>query len=470
MIFKRLILYILCISLALTALTACTEEKNEIDTTAQSSDAPIDTTPVDPVVLPDAADVLSIFDISACAQTDLVFEAVADGVRVSKYVGSATKVRIPERIGDAPVVEIGDGAFANNETLTVLVLPESLLRVGQGVLSGCSSLSALHTPLMGESVAKSQYLGYLFGSARFEDNPRDVPASLSVLRIGGSPKTLSAYALYDCNDLTFLALPTSLQTVEKFAISRCSALTAIVGLENVQTFGEHAVSYCESLKSLSFGGQTTEIGFSALEGCDALRTLTLPFLGGKTDENTYLGYIFGAAYPDFSKGYYPSGLSRVEILGGKVLGTNAFYECTGLKEIVLPNTLETVGVRAFYGCTSLWSVTLPNSVKTVRESAFARCDALLEITFGEGLSSMGVNAFLNCDSLQRVTLPTSLASLPASAFAGCSALLEVDLGGVRTVGAQAFRGCDSLTAVRALTDVSFGDGNEAAKRVLNTAE
>lgn len=466
MFLERLMLSILCLALALTALTACTQEQNEVETTAES-DAPVDTTPVDPVVLPEADEVLATFELSACAEADLVLEEVADGICVSKYTGNETKVRIPERIGDVPVVQIGDGAFADNKGLTVLVLPESLLRVGKGILRGCTALKALHTPLMGESTAKSQYLGYLFGSTRFEDNPRDVPASLETLRLGGSWEKLPAYALYDCNDLTFLSLPTSLRTLERFSISRCSSLTAIAGLGSVRVIGEHALSYCESLESLCIDQHASEIGASALEGCDALRTLTLPFVGGKADENTYLGYIFGATYPDFSKGYYPSGLARVEVLGGKTLGTNAFYECTMLKEVSLPETLETVGVRAFYGCTSLWSVTLPDTVKTVRESAFAGCDGLLEIKLGKSLSSMGINAFLNCDSLQKVTLPASLESLPASAFAGCSALLEVDLGGVRTVGAQAFRGCYALAAVRAEGDVSFGDGNEAAKRVLN---
>ncbi len=466
---KILVLYILCLALSLASLSACTGETAPPVEGTTESDAPVDTSPVDPVILPDAETVLgAAFDIPVSAEKDFVCVPAEGGVCVTGYTGDATRVSLPDRIAGERVVAIGDGAFAEHTALTSLVLPACVERIGKGILAGCTSLTALKTPLLGENSSKAQYLGYLFGSERYEDNPRDVPASLETLCIFGAWETLPAYALYDCNDLTFLSLPSTVHTLEKFSVSRCASLTAIDGLSSVRVLGEHALSYCESLEALTLGESVHEIGFSALEGCDSLRTLTVPFVGGSATEHTYLGYIFGAAYPDFAKGYYPAALSRVEVLGGKTLGTNAFFECTTLREVVLPAGLETVGVRAFYRCDALWSITLPDTVTAVRESAFLGCDALLEVHLGTSLSALGVNAFQFCDSLTAITLPDTLASLPASVFSGCSSLSSVDLGGVRTVGAQAFRGCTALTDVRAGGEVNFGEGNEVAEKLLNT--
>lgn len=463
---KRSLLWILCITLLLGTLSACAQEVPQKPLSTES-DAPVDTSPVEPVETVDAEALLaSAFDIPVRPEAEFVYTAEGDGVCVTGYTGNAARVRIPAKIGEKTVVAIGDGAFAENTALTALILPESVERLGTGILAGCSALNALHTPLLGESAEKAQYLGYLFGSTRFEDNPRDVPQSLKTLRLGGAWEKLPAFALYDCNDLTLVSLPRTVHTLEKFSLSRCESITFIDGLSSVRVLGEHALSYCESLGSISFGADVASFGFACLEGCNALRTLTVPFVGGTATENTYLGYLFGASYPDFSKGYYPPTLSRVEVLGGNALGTNAFYECSTLKEIVLHDGLETLGVRAFFGCTSLWSVTLPDTVKTVRESAFAGCDALLEIQLGSALTSMGINAFLNCDSLREVVLPASLEMLPASAFAGCSSLARVDLGGVRTVGAQAFRGCSSLTEARTQNTVEIGEGNDYLRQLL----
>ena len=465
---KRILLYILCIALCAGAISACSAKETAPQTPSLQPDAPVDTAPVEPVVLPDADKILS--DAFATEETplgELLYTEIEGGVCITGYTGQGTQVRIPATASGLPVVAIGDGAFADNETLTSLVLPDTLQSIGSGILSGCTALKALRTPLLGADASKDQYLGYLFGSARFEDNPRDVPASLAVLEIGGAWETLPAYALYDCNDLTVISLPSTLRTVEKYAMSRCSSLLLVNGISSVEKFGEHALSYCESLETLSFGASVTEIGFAALEGCHKLRTLTVPFVGGSLTQNTYLGYIFGAAYPDFAMGYYSAALSRVEVLGGTELCENAFFECATLKEVVLPASLKTVGTRAFYGCRALWSVTLPDAVTTVRESAFAGCDSLLSIDLGASLSSLGINAFMNCDSLESIVLPATLNALPASAFYGCSSLSQVDLGGVESVGAQAFRGCTALTAVVMHASVSFGEGNENASKLVS---
>lgn len=435
---------------------------------SQTEDETVDTTPVGEVTVPDATEeIAALLDAPETSSELFEYTVGEKGVTVTGYTGDGTVISVPQAMDATPVTAIADGAFANLKDLLALKIPESVTDVGSGILEGCTSLRALETPRLG-AVEDKEFLGAMFGAASFEDNPLKIPASLKYLRITGEMEALPAYALYDCNDLLTVSLPSSLSTLEKFSLSKCASLVNVEGLERLTSLGEHALSYCTSLVSVTFGKELRSIGFAALEGCTGILEMTVPFVGGSAEENSYLGYVFGASYADFSKGFYPASLARVTVLEGcRRLSTNAFYECVSLREILLPDTLEEIGIRAFYGCKSLFSVELPDSVTTVRENAFAFCDGLVTLELGEGLSKMGINAFMNCDSLSSIVLPKSLTQLPASAFYGCRSLESAELGGVEHVGAEAFRGCVALERVTGGEHVTFDKGNDRVEALLN---
>ena len=468
---KRTLIWLLVLCLLVTSISAC-GNKNATSATVTdvTTDAPIDTEPIE--VEDEGID----FWVQNQAEFENAVEgAVADfeiaiengAVTVLSYTGTQEHLKVPVTIDGLPVTAIADGAFAENETLKTLVLPEGIQTIGKGILAGCKTLHSLQTPLMGANKESKQYLGYLFGAANHEDNPRDVPSSLSCLRISGAWETLPAYALFDCNDLVCVAFPEGLKTIEKYAMFDCMSIKQIDGLERITVFGERALMNCSDLQIVTLSNSLETVGFGTFEGCTSIRVLTLPFVGGTRTHNTYLGYIFGAAQPDFAKGFYPAKLAKITLTDAcQTLGNYAFFECESLKEITLPEGLTSIGVRAFYGCIKLWSVKLPNTLTTMRELAFANCDALLTIDFGQGLTSIGINAFYNCDSLTEIKLPNSLKSVPASCFAGCVSLTKIDFGGVTDVGAEAFRHCNAIATVTATETVTFGSGNDHVKSVL----
>lgn len=466
---KQAIAVALCMSMVVFPLTSCGEGDRVQATLPEESDAEPDTSAVE---LPDSSEtmtrlreLLSVTEASDAAH--FTTESVGDTIRITGYAGGADTVKVPDTINGLRVTSIGNGAFSGNTVLKVLILPSGLNELGSGVLTGCTSLEALETPLLGQDANSAQYLGYLFGSSSFRDNARDVPATLQYLRLCGDAESLAAYALYDCNDLVGVELSDRMTTIGSFALYNCTSLCALSDVERLTAVEEYGLAYCRSLTSLRFGAGLTALGFAALEGCASLCGLALPFVGDGTAEHTDLGYVFGARYPDFAKGYYPAQLARVELLSAcRAIGNYAFYECVSLKELVIPNGVETIGVRAFYGCTALWKVECPTTLHTIRESAFSGCDSLLSVTFGEGLTDIGINAFYGCDSLQTLLLPQSLTALPASCFAGCRSLTAIDLGGVTEVGAQAFRHCTAVVEVHAGADVTFGVGNETVANIL----
>lgn len=468
---KRTLIWLLALCLLVTSFFAC-GNKNTTSTsvTEVTTDAPVDTEPVE----------IDDEGIDFWVQNQAGFASAVEGaaedfetkvengtVTILSYKGTQEHLIIPSTINGLPVTAIADGAFAGNVTLKTLILPDSILTIGNGILEGCKTLHSLQTPLMGANKESKQYLGYLFGATNHEDNPLKIPATLSCLRISGAWETLPAYALFDCNDLICVSFPETLTTIEKYAMFDCMSLKQIDGLDKITVFGERALMNCSDLQILTLSNSLETVGFGTFEGCTSIRAMTLPFVGGTRTQNTYLGYLFGAAQPDFAKGFYPSKLAKINLTDAcQTLGNYAFFECESLKEITLPEGLTSIGVRAFYGCTKLWSIKLPDTLTTVRELAFANCDALLTIDFGQGLTSIGINAFYNCDSLTEIKLPTSLKSIPASCFAGCVSLTKIDFGGVRKVGAEAFRHCNAVATVIATENVEFGNGNDRVQSAL----
>ena len=62
------------------------------------------------------------------------------------------------------------------------------------------------------------------------------------------------------------------------------------------------------------------------------------------------------------------------------IGVSAFYYCTSLASIEIPNSVTSIGQSAFYYCTSLASVTIPNRVTNIGTTAFFHCINLASVT------------------------------------------------------------------------------------------
>ena len=96
-------------------------------------------------------------------------------------------------------------------------------------------------------------------------------------------------------------------------------------------------------------------------------------------------------------------------IGLASIGENAFYNCTELTSITLPNSLTAIGDYAFYYCYSLTSIVLPSSLTTIGNYAFYYCYGLTSIVLPNSLTTIGDNAFNYCSNIQSIT---SLALVP----------------------------------------------------------
>ena len=102
---------------------------------------------------------------------------------------------------------------------------------------------------------------------------------------------------------------------------------------------------------------------------------------------------------------------------------------------------------AFWGCSRLTSVTIPNSVTTISAYAFAYCSRLTSITIPDSVTTILYDAFYGCSRLTSITIPDRVTTIPSYAFAGCSRLTSITIGaGVTTISSRVFLGCSRLTS------------------------
>ena len=116
-----------------------------------------------------------------------------------------------------------------------------------------------------------------------------------------------------------------------------------------------------------------------------------------TYSNEYTGNVIIPQTVNFNGTNYP-----VTSIGGY-----AFYDCSGLTSVTIPNSVTRIGGYAFYNCSSLTSITIPNSVTSIGWGAFSDCSSLTSVTIPNSVTSIGEFAFYNCSSLTSVTISNS---------------------------------------------------------------
>lgn len=86
------------------------------------------------------------------------------------------------------------------------------------------------------------------------------------------------------------------------------------------------------------------------------------------------------------------------------IGGFAFYSCTALTSVEIPNSVTSIGEWAFYNCSSLTSIEIPTNVTSIGGHAFADCNSLTSIAIPDGVTRIPYDAFSNCNSLTSLKL------------------------------------------------------------------
>ncbi len=110
-------------------------------------------------------------------------------------------------------------------------------------------------------------------------------------------------------------------------------------------------------------------------------------------------------------------------------GTDDYVEITGcdtsVTEIEIPDEIDglpvtVIGDSAFYNCTSLESITIPDSITSIGDRAFMYCISLESVTIGDGVTSIGNEAFGWCESITSIIIKNSECNIYDSSFTICN--------------------------------------------------
>ena len=139
------------------------------------------------------------------------------------------------------------------------------------------------------------------------------------------------------------------------------------------------------------------------------------------------------------------------------IGEDAFYKCSGLTSITIPNSVTSIGEHAFNGCSALTSITIPNSVTSIGYRAFYQCSGLTSVTIPNSVMKIGKCAFEYCSGLTSVTIPNSVMKIGESAFDGCSGLTSVVWNAENHVDFSSYSSSPFYDIRSQITSFTFGD-------------
>ena len=160
------------------------------------------------------------------------------------------------------------------------------------------------------------------------------------------------------------------------------------------------------------------------------------------------GKVYSVTSIDTKAFYYCSGLTGVTLPETvKEIGSNAFRNCSGLTTLSIPAGVTTIGYSAFFGCTGLTSINIPSGVTAIEPYTFFGCKRLPSVNLS-GISKIGGSAFSGCTALSSVTIPANIGQIESYTFQNCSGLKTINIPeGVANIGDAAFQGCTGLTSI-----------------------
>lgn len=421
----------------------------------------------------------SVTDIGECAFEDCEALNKFDfPISVKKIWNAAFRgcTALQDVVFPETLKAIGGSAFESCSQLGEITIPNSVTNIGKSAFGGCSSLT---NALVGNGVTvipASCFSGCRqLSRVSLGIDVTDIGGSsfsgcraLKEIQLPSSVRKIWGYAFYGLTSLENIQLNEGLEAVENAVFQECTTLKNVILPSTLGKIGESVFASCTQLEQITIPGSVTkigdgcfggcsnlsrveisegvvDIGSGAFSNCEALKTIKLPSSVRKIAANVF---------------YSASNLETVYLNEGlESIGGYSFGWCSRLTDVKLPSTLKTIGSGAFSG-SGLKTIVVPDSVTTLGNYVFEKCPSLYFAEIGDGISVLNGDMFRECPSLRGVKLGRNVEWIRECCFYRCARLRYVQFEGdlCDRVGGLAFGEVPSSMVIYANPDAAgFGE-------------
>ena len=371
--------------------------------------------------------------------------------KVLVYDIETTDIVIPNT-----VTSIGNFTFYQCRQIKSLTIPGSVSTIGSSAFEDCTGLASISL----------SYGNTLIGGSTFEGC-----TGLTEVTIPGSVNFIGINAFKNCRNLSTIVseieYPSSIEECVFEGLPSYSVLQVPKGTKsayqsaggwnqfsNIVEIGVGNVDF--SVGGINYG-KTSANEVEVVSADEEKKEIVIPETitnGGVTYRVTAIGERAFDGRSDINYLSIPSSITsigeyafidcgsniKVEIsdleawckvkLGNEhsspLSSAKAFYSGgREIKNLVIPNGVESVSSFVFYQCRSITSLSIPGSVKSIGSSSFEDCTGLTSVNLSEGLERIGGSSFEGCFNLPEIVLPASITLIAINGFKNCTGLKKM---------------------------------------------
>ena len=402
---------------------------------------------------------------------------------VGGYNGSTSNIFVPDihndgAHGNAKITSIAYGAFQHNNTITKLIVPNTITTIKNSVFYGCSNLTTVFIPKSVVSIGSGVFSSCNSitsmivedGNPKYDsrNNCNAIIETATDTLVSGCNNTVIPngikYLGNNCFDrmkvMTEIVIPDSVLIIRSAAFNICSNLTKVTLPKNLKYIYDYAFN-STNIDELYLPATCTHIGLLSFARTRNLTKIEVSPNNTKFDSRSNCNAVIETATNKLVVGCVSTtipdnvetiganafsgqtGLTRVVISRGinNIDGT-AFANCYEIEEIVVDSANTTFDSRdncnaiintatntLVYGCKN---TIIPSTVTTIGEYAFKGLTTLKSITIPNGVTKICFKAFSE-SGIGSITIPSSVTTIEDQAFGGCSALFYINVDSSNTV-------------------------------------